>query len=86
MFGGELKHIELQFEQDMLDDIYDKFSEDVKIQKTSADKFKCNVEIQISPTFFSWLAGTRGKVKILTPNTARERFEDFVKEISKAYI
>ena len=86
MFGGELKHIELQFEQDMLDDIYDKFSEDVKIQKTSADKFKCNVEIQISPTFFSWLAGTRGKVKILTPNTAREQFEDFVKEISKAYI
>ena len=70
----------------MLDDIYDKFGEDIKIQMTSDDSFKCNVEIQISPTFFSWLAGTRGKVKILTPNTVREQFEDFVKEISKAYI
>ena len=81
-----MKHIELQFERDMLDDIYDKFGEDIKIQKTLDDSFKCDVEIQISPTFFSWLVGTRGKVKILTPNTVRERFEDFVKEISKAYI
>ena len=70
----------------MLDDIYDKFGEDIKIQRTSDDSFKCNVEIHISPTFFSWLAGTRGKVKILTPNTVREQLEDFVKEISKAYI
>lgn len=86
MFGGELKHIELQFERDMIDDIYDKFGEDIKLQKISDGWLKCNVEIQISPTFFSWLAGTRGKVKILTPNTVREQFEEFVKEISKAYI
>ena len=66
--------------------IEDKFGEDIKIQKATDDSFKCNAEIQISPTLFSWLAGTRGKVEILTPNTVRERFEDFVKEISKAYI
>ena len=38
--------------------IYDKFGEDIKIQKISDGWLKCNVEIQISPTFFSWLAGT----------------------------
>ena len=52
MFGGELKRIELQFERDMLGDIYDKFGEDTRIIKTGDDVYKCSVEIQISPTFF----------------------------------
>ena len=86
MFGGELKQIELQFNFDMLDDIYDEFGEDIRIIKAGEDTHRCNVEIQISPTFFSWFAGTRGKVKILTPNTVREQFEEFVREIAKAYI
>ena len=86
MFGGELKYIELQFSFELLDEIYDKFGEDIRITKVAEDIYRCNVQIQISPTFFSWLAGTRGKVKILTPNTVREQFEKFVREIAKAYI
>ncbi len=85
MFGGELKKIELQFNFDLLDDIYDKFGEDTRIIKTGEDVYRCSVEVQISPTFFSWIAGTRGKVRILTPNTVREDFEAFIKEIAKAY-
>lgn len=84
MFGGEVQHVMLQFVPEMIDDIYDKFGEEVKIQ-SAGENFKVSVQIQISPTFFAWVAGSRGKVHILSPHTVKEQFQEFVDEIKTAY-
>lgn len=84
MFGGELKTVELQFNPEMLDDIYDKFGENVAIEKIG-DKYKVCVQIQISPTFFSWVIGSRGKVHIISPLEVQEQFTAFVDTIKKEY-
>ena len=36
-------------------------------------------------TFFLWIVGTLGKVKIIEPNSVNERFDSFVKEITDNY-
>ena len=51
MFGGEVRNVELQFVPEMLDDIYDKFGEGVRV-RTVGDKHKVSVPVQVSPTFF----------------------------------
>lgn len=86
MFGGEMAHVELQFSSEMIDDMYDKFGEEIKIKiKSSGEQFKTIVPIQVSPTFFAWVAGSRGKVHILYPETVRNEFDKFVDEIKEAY-
>ncbi len=85
MFGGELCEVELTFTSDMINDIYDKFGEDLSISK-HGDVYQCITPIQVSKTFFSWVAGTCGKVEIVSPNEVKDNFESFVKSIAQAYI
>lgn len=84
MFGGELKDVELQFCPEMLDDIYDKFGEDI-IVKSYQDTYRICVPIQVSPTFFSWVVGSRGKVQIISPQAVCEQFTEFVNTIREEY-
>ena len=84
MFGGELRDVELQFYTEMLDDIYDKFGEDI-IVKSYQDTYRICVPIQVSPTFFSWVVGSRGKVRIISPQTVCKQFAEFVNTIKEEY-
>lgn len=85
MFGGELVTVELQFVSEMLDDIFDKFGEDIKVQETTDGKYKVKVPVQISPNFFGWVVGSRGKMRILSPCSICEQFEEFVSKIKEEY-
>ena len=85
MFGGELKRVTIQFEKDLLSDIYDTFGTDLHIQKVSDDTFQSSFEVQVSRTFFIWVVGTLGKVKILEPSDVKEQFDAFVEQIKESY-
>ena len=85
MFGGEEQEIELQFDLSMLDDVYDKFGEEVNIIKVDDNTYRLKVPIQVSKTFFAWIVGTQGKMRILAPQSVCDQFESFIKVIKKAY-
>lgn len=85
MFGGDEQEIELQFNATMLDDIFDKFGEEIHIVKVDDDTFRVKAPIQISKTFFAWVVGTQGKMRILAPQSVCEQFNAFVKKIKEAY-
>lgn len=85
MFGGEIETVELEFTGDMLDDIYDRFGENIKVQKTGDDTYMVFAQIQISPTFFSWVVGSCGKMRIVTPTRIKEQFNLFVEQIKAQY-
>ena len=44
MFGGDEQEIELQFNATMLDDIFDKFGEEIHIVKVDKDTFRVKVQ------------------------------------------
>ncbi len=85
MFSGEEHEIELQFISDMLDDVFDKFGEDVTIVKVDSNTYRLKVPIQVSKTFFAWVVGTQGKMRILSPQAICEQFNEFVKTIKEKY-
>ena len=85
MFGGETETVELEFTGDMLDDIFDKFGENIKVQKTGDDTYRVFAQIQVSPTFFSWVAGSCGKMRIITPAKVKDQFDLFVEQIKIQY-
>lgn len=85
MFGGELVNVEISFPADMLDDIYDKFGENIDIRKQNDNNYRTITPIQVSPTFFTWIVGSCGKLKILSPRSVQDSFNEFVKQIKENY-
>lgn len=85
MFGGEEQEIGLQFNSRMLDDVFDKFGEEINIVKLDEDKFILKVPIQVSKTFFAWVVGTQGKMRIISPQNVLEQFNEFVQKIKEEY-
>lgn len=85
MFGGDEQEVALQFDSTMLDDVFDKFGEDVNIIKVDDNTYRLKVPIQVSKTFFAWVVGTQGKMRILSPQTVNEQFNAFVAKIKEEY-
>lgn len=85
MFGGRLEKVTIRFDPELLGDIYDKFGTDLRIQKTADGMFRTTFEIQVSKTFFVWVVGTLGKVKIVEPANVKKEFNAFVEQIMENY-
>lgn len=85
MFGGDLEKVTIRFTPDLLGDIYDKFGTDLRIQKSNDDVLKTTLEVQVSKTFFLWVVGTLGKVKITEPANVKKEFNSFVEQINENY-
>ena len=85
MFGGNEQEIELQFAPSMLDDVFDKFGEEIKVVKVDDNTYRIKSPIQVSKTFFAWIVGTQGKMRILSPQAVCEQFNAFVSKIKEEY-
>lgn len=84
MFGGEIHNVELEFLPNMLDEIYDKFGEDISIRHRD-ECFRVAVPVQVSKTFFAWVVGSQGKIKIISPVSVKEQFVEFINKIKEEY-
>lgn len=85
MFGGESSRETLLFDKNMLSDIFDRFGDNVRIKKIDDHNFSVDVTVQVSKTFFSWIVGTQGKVKIKSPSKVLSEFTEFVNKIKETY-
>lgn len=75
MFGGETQKVTLLFEPCILSDMFDRFGDDIRIKKADDNTFSVDVTVQISKTFFAWIVGTQGKVKIKSPRKVVDEFK-----------
>ena len=85
MFGGESQNVTLLFTANILSDMFDRFGDDIRIKRVDDDTYSVDVTVQISKTFFAWIVGTQGKVKIKSPRKAVDEFNEFVAKIKEAY-
>ena len=70
MFQGEETEVVLKCENDMMRYIVDQFGENAETWKSSEDTFCARVNVADSPTFYSWVFGFVGDIRILEPATA----------------
>ena len=85
MFGGKLEKVTIRFDKELLSDVYDKFGTDIQIHKSNDGALTTTIEVQVSKTFFLWVVGTLGKVKIIEPSQVVEKFGSFIKQITDNY-
>ncbi len=85
MFGGESQRVTLLFTADILSDMFDRFGDDIRIKNLTDEIYSIDVTIQISKTFFAWVVGPQGKVKIKSPQKVIDEFNEFVAKIKEEY-
>lgn len=79
MFHGEESEVELLCHKDVMYGIIDKFGTKVKIEKIDNEHFKAIVTADVSPTFFGWVLGYGGKIKIAGPENVVKEYKKITK-------
>lgn len=83
MYVGEPCVVELEADNDMVDEIIDRFGEKIRISYRGETFFRISVTVQLSPPFFSWITVFKGKIRIKSPQKAKDQMTEY---ISHSYI
>lgn len=85
MFGGEEKAVSLEFKNSFIGVVIDHFGKDVMIHKKDEDHFTAGVHINVSNQFFGWLAGLGPGARIVSPESVRSDYINFLKKSLENY-
>ena len=73
MYLGETKAVTLQFHDKVIGWLYDKFGEKLQIRRVGPNLCETQVNVQISPPFWSWLFMMQEDLSLVGP-------DDLIKE------
>ena len=81
MYGGELEDVVIQFDRVLVDPVFDKFGENTPMMKVNDTTCAATVHVQISPTFFGWLAQFGNRMRVLSPDNVVEKYNEHIRSI-----
>lgn len=74
MLSGKERTVELLVENHLMNNIIDRFGESVQVETVDNGHFKITVTVALSTNFYAWVFASNGKIRILSPQEAREDF------------
>ena len=75
MFSGEKAEVLLRFDKSLIGPVFDKFGEDTQMETINEKICQATVTVQISPTFFGWVAQFGDKMLILSPDSVIAQYK-----------
>ena len=81
MFSGDLEDVVLQFDKSLIGPVFDKFGEDTAMMPINDTTCAATVHVQVSPTFYGWLAQFADKMRILSPDHLIYEFRNHIEMI-----
>ena len=73
MFNGEEATVRLQCKDQLMKYVMDRFGDKFKFEPGDDGTFTCDVDVCLSPTFYGWVFGFGGDIRILEPENAVEK-------------
>ena len=74
MYVGESTEVELLCDNNLMKTMIDRFGEDIKVEPFDDNSFKIKTVVSVSPTFYGWVFGFAGQVKILSPKEIKAEY------------
>lgn len=81
MFGGEEEIVTLEFPNRLVGVVLDRFGRETDLRPMSGEVFRIRAKVAVSGQFFGWLAGIGREAKIVSPDTVKEDYGKWLKEI-----
>ena len=81
MYDGEEVRVKLECRNKLMKYVVDRFGESVETEPSNGETFICYAYVCLSPTFYGWVFGFRGDIRILEPEKATEDIVNMVNAI-----
>ncbi|MBQ1521109.1 MAG: WYL domain-containing transcriptional regulator [Clostridia bacterium] len=85
MFGGEIMRITLRCHMDLLNELFDRFGEDIPVKKDGEDHFIARIEAAASEGFTNWVCQYGAKAEVVSPASVREAVKKRLTEAAELY-
>ncbi len=80
MYGGPEEKVTLLCRTEILDQVIDRFGEQVELKDIQKDRFTVTVPVSLSTTFYAWVFQYVGRMKILAPEHVREAYAGYLEQ------
>ena len=85
MFAAdEVKEVELVCDNDAMKAIIDHFGTGARTRALNKHEFRAKVKVCTGPTFYRWVFGWEGKIRITEPEEVREEYRKMLEEALKS--
>lgn len=85
MFSGELKAVDIRFENYLIDAVIDRFGVDVTLLKQDEESFIVHTQAVVSDGFISWLLIFGDDAEVIEPKSLRDMIKEKVSKINNLY-
>ena len=85
MYGDDPTPVTMVFQNRMVGVVMDRFGRDVVIMKEDERHFRITVPVAVSDQFFGWVFGLGKMVKIVGPESDKEKMKTALADISARY-
>ena len=81
MFDGEEVRVKLECRNDLMKYVIDRFGMKFETEPATSETTYCYVDVCLSPTFYGWVFGFKGEIKIIEPKDAVEEIVSISKKL-----
>lgn len=85
MFGGEKTEIVFEASTSVLDSIYDRFGDNVKVARLDDNKVLCTVKVQVGRPLIAWFIGFGESLKVKSPQSVVDSIKTLLNEAAENY-
>ena len=85
MHSGERQWVTLELDRSLLNVAMDRFGREAHYRKTDSGTVVVTAQVEVSPTFLSWVLCFGGQAKILEPASAQEALRDLAQSALARY-
>ncbi len=85
MFTGNEQNVKIEFDNQLIGVVLDRFGKDIMIIPSGKDKFIINVNVNISNMFYGWIIGLGSGAKILGPENVVEQLKQEIERLNEQY-
>lgn len=85
MYGGKNSKVKLEFKNELVGVVLDRFGKDVMIKPLNHDYFTIVVDVVVSKQFLGWIYGLGEGVRIISPEDVIEEMKQEAKRILSLY-
>ena len=83
MYAGERMEVRLTFPSEFLSAVTERFGEDIPIVTEKAGEYTAEVAVRVSKAFFSWLTLFEGGVRIVAPESVKNKYIAFLRNLTE---
>ena len=86
MFAGNTEHVELICKNDLIEQVLDKFGENIRVYRVNEDKFGVAADIAVNEGLVAWLMQFGARVQVKKPQSLKNMLLFRIDEIKGVYI